>query len=326
MDDKKLPKDPMRPSVVIVSVICGCIMFLGFWYMLFSQFFGNLFGVIRENSHTESYVVGDTIDVLRVEGGIYAGSPTYNHYWTISRIESLMENDQNKAIFLYIDSPGGGIYESDELYLKLKEYKEVTGRPVYAYMGPTAASGGLYISMAADKIFANRMTMTGSIGVIMSLTDTTGLQDLIGIKQDNITSGKNKAMGNPLTDEQREILQSLIDESYDIFVDIIAENRNLDKNKVYELADGRLYSPKQAEELGLIDGIMTYDEAMEALVEEYDLQDCIMNEQSPPVSFIQELLYSVSSDLDRSKVLSHFSEIRSYIEDNYGPKLMYMMN
>lgn len=326
MDDKKLPKDPMRPSVVIVSVICGCIMFLGFWYMLFSQLFGNLFGIIGTNSSTESYVVGDTIDVIRVEGGIYSGSSTYNHYWTLSRIESLMADDQNKAIFLYIDSPGGGIYESDELYLKLKEYKEVTGRPIYAYMGSTAASGGVYVSMAADKIFANRMTMTGSIGVIMSLTDTTGLQDLIGIKQDNITSGKNKAMGNPLTDEQRAILQSLIDESYDIFVEIIAENRNLDKNKVYELADGRLYSPKQAEELGLIDGIMTYDEAMEALVEEYNLQDCFINEQSPPVSLIQELLYGVSSGLDRSKVLSHFSEIRSYIEDNRGPKLMYMMN
>lgn len=323
---KKSSKGRMRPGIIIISIICGCIMFLGFWYILFSQFFGNLFGAVRNVNSEENYTLGNTIDVIRIEGTIAEGSGTYNHYWTINKIDSLKENPNNKAIFMYVNSPGGGIYESDELYLKLKEYKEETGRPVYAYMGSTAASGGLYVSMAADKIYANRMTMTGSIGVIMSLTDTTGLQDLIGIKQENITSGKNKAMGNPLTEEQREILQGLIDESYEIFVDIIADNRNLDKSKVYELADGRVYSPKQAEALGLIDGITTYDEAMEDLVEQYNLQECVVSHQSPPVSFMQELLYSISSDLDNTKVLSNFSEIKSYIENNHGPQLMYMMN
>lgn len=326
--EQKPPKGPMRPGVVVVCVICGCIMFLGFWYILFSQFFGNLFGIVASTgsgNYSDTYVVGDTIDVLYVEGTIQEGSATYQHNWTINKINTLMDSDQNKGIFLYVNSPGGGVYESDELYLKLKEYKEITGRPVYAYMAQTAASGGLYVTMAADKIYANRMTMTGSIGVIMSVTDTTGLQELIGIKQDKITSGANKSMGNPLTDEQRKILQSLVDESYDIFVEIIAENRKLDLDKVYEFADGRVYSPVQAKELGLIDEIGTYEEAMDDMVTSFNLQEATVYHQMPPVSLLNEILSSVSTELDSSKAVENFDQITSYIEDNQAPKLMYYM-
>lgn len=323
---KKRSKGSMTPLIIIISIICGCIMFLGFWYILFSQFFGNLFGAISSPGYQESYITGNTIDVIYVEGTISQDSSTYHHDWTLNKIDSLMDSAENKAILLYVNSPGGGIYESDELYLKLKEYKEVTQRPVYAYMGQTAASGGLYVSMAADKILANRMTMTGSIGVIMSLVDTTGLQNLIGIKEEHIMSGKNKAMGNPLTDEQRAILQGLIDENYEIFVDIIVENRKLDRNKVYELADGRVYSPNQAKALGLIDDITTYDEAIEALITEHGLQECTVVHQTPPVSTFQELLANVSTGLEDGKVLSNFGEIKKYIENNQGLKLMYYMD
>lgn len=322
------PKGPMRPGVVVTCVICGMIMFLGFWYILFSQFFGNLFGsVTRESASTYSQNPNaDTIDVFHIEGTISEDSATYNHDWTLDQIDALENNDHNKGIFLYINSPGGGVYESDELYLKLKQYKEKTGRPVYAYMAQTAASGGLYVSMSADKIFANRMTMTGSIGVIMSVTDTTGLQKLIGIKEDNITTGPNKAMGNPLTDEQRQILQSLVDESYDIFVGIVAENRHLDEAKVREIADGRVYSPKQAKEIGLIDEIGTYEEAMQNFVETYHLENCEINTQSAPMSVFQELLSGVDSKLEGGKAIQNFSAIDQYIKQNESPKLMYYMN
>ena len=321
------PKGPMRPGVVVVCVICGMIMFLGFWYILFSQFFGNLFGSVAQlnsNTYTQSANV-DTVDVFYVEGTISEDSATYNHDWTLNQIDALKDNKHNKGIFLYINSPGGGVYESDELYLKLKQYKEETGRPVYAYMAQTAASGGLYVSMAADKIFANRMTMTGSIGVIMSVTDTTGLQKLIGIKEDKITTGPNKAMGNPLTDEQRQILQSLVDESYDIFVDIVAENRQLDEAKVREIADGRVYSPKQAKELGLIDEIGTYEEAMQDFMETNKLEDCMVNTQSAPMSVIQELLSGVDSKLEGGKAVQNFEAIDQYIKQNESPRLMYYM-
>lgn len=325
---KKSHRRAMQPGVVVVCVICGCIMFLGFWYILFSQFFGSLFGAIALNtngSYAEAYPIGDTIDVLYVEGTIQEGGTTYQHTWTLNQIDALMDNEYNKGIMLYVNSPGGGVYESDELYLKLKEYKEVTGRPVYAYMAQTAASGAVYISMAADKIYANRMTMTGSIGVITSVTDTTGLQELIGVKQDKITSGPNKAMGNPLTDEQRMIFQSIVDEYYDIFVGIVAENRKLDLNKVYELADGRVYSPQQAKELGLIDEIGTYEQAVEDMMTTYNLKDVKLYHQTPPVSFVEELLSSMSVKLDSSKVIGQFDQITGYIEKHKSPTFMYLM-
>lgn len=314
----KPPKKPMNGWLVAFCVLCGCIAFVFFW--------GNVFkGAVGGTSSSVSYEpVGDTIDVIYIEGTIAEGQTGYNHVWTINRIESLMKSESNKGIMLYVNSPGGGIYESDELYLKLKKYKETTGRPVYAYMAQTAASGGLYVCMAADKIYANRMTMTGSIGVIMSLTDTTGLQDLVGIKTENIVSGKNKAMGNPLTADQRAILQSLIDESYEIFVDVVEEGRGLDEVTVKKLADGRVYSPTQAKELGLIDEIADFDLAVSQMKEENSLTDCELYYDQQPVSFWQQLMYGVSS-LGNIGAKDDFSEIRSYIDENEGMKLMYMM-
>ena len=322
----KPPKKPMNTGVVIVAVICGCVMFLGFWAIFFGQFFSSLFGAVSSVADTNmtGAVMGNTIDVIKVEGTIAENQANYQHEWTLATINDLMDSDTNKAILLYVNSPGGGIYESDELYLKLKEYKETTGRPVYAYMAQQAASGGLYITMAADKIYANRMTMTGSIGVIMSLTDTTGLQELIGIKEDNVVSGKNKAMGNPLTDEQRAILQSMVDESYGIFVDIVAENRKLERDKVVKLADGRVYSAQQAKELGIIDEIASYEETVNALMKDKNLNDCTVYEQKAPVSVMQQILYGAKSELSPSSA-ADLNELKKYIEENKAPKLMYYM-
>lgn len=312
--NNKPPKKPMNGWLIALCVICGCIVFTVFW----SNFFSNL-----SAPTTEAYIpLGDTIDVIHVEGTIMEGDVTYNHNWTLNQIDSLMYNDSNKAIMLYVNSPGGGIYESDELYLKLKEYKEVTGRPVYAYMAQQATSGGLYVCMAADKVYANRMTMTGSIGVIMSVVDTTGLEELIGIKQENIVSGENKAMGNPLTASQKEILQSLIDESYDIFVSIVAENRGIDEATVRSFADGRVYSPLQAKELHLIDEIGDYNAAVEDLRETYGLQDCECYTEKEPMTFWEELMYT-KSNLDGMS--SKFEDITSYINNHSGLKIMYMV-
>ena len=319
LSPKKLKK-PMNGWLVALCIICGCIVFASFW----SHIFGSLIS-LGSTSSTQDYVpLGDTIDVIHVEGVIAEGEMSYNHKWTLEQIDSLITNDFNKAIMLYVNSPGGGIYESDELYLKLKEYKEITGRPVYAYMAQTAASGGLYVCMAADKIYANRMTLTGSIGVILSLTDTTGLEELIGIKEENIVSGNNKAMGNPLTDEQRNILQSIIDESYNIFVDVVAENRNLDKNTVKKIADGRVYSPLQAKELKIIDEIGSFETALNDLKTNYDLKDCEVYTPEEPVTFLEELLYSFS-DVGNIDGKLDVNQAENYINKNSGIKLMYML-
>lgn len=227
------------------------------------------------------------VAVLYVEGTITSdnrdswGRPYgYQHQFTLEQVDELINDENNKAIMLFVDSPGGGVYESDELYFKLKEYKESTGRPVYSYMGSMAASGGYYVSAPADKIFANRNCWTGSIGVtIGTLFDVSGLLERYGVKSVTIASGPNKAMGSmtdPLTKEQEEIFRSLVEDSYLQFVNIVAEERELDLASVMLIADGRIYTARQALDLALIDGIGSFDDAMADLAETYGLEDCLV--------------------------------------------------
>ncbi len=218
------------------------------------------------------------IGVINIEGEIGASSSnsltssnTYNHDLYLKYIEKMEKSDKNKGILLFVDSPGGAVYESDEMYLKLMEYKEKTKRPIWAYFASQACSGGYYISMAADKIYANRNCWTGSIGVIVSLTNCKKLYDKLGIKEIDITSGRNKAMGSQgldLTKEQRDILQSLVDEAYDQFVGIVAEGRKMDTDKVKEIADGRIYSAKQAKEINLVDEIGSLEDEKKEFAKE----------------------------------------------------------
>ena len=227
----------------------------------------------------------DYIATLYVEGTImessvnsYGIAEGYQHIWTMEQIDNLIEDSNNKGMILFIDSPGGSVYASDELYFKIKEYQEETGNPVYSAMGSMAASGGYYISAPCDKIIANRNCWTGSIGVtIGTLYDFSGLLDKFGVKTNTITSGANKAMGSsvePMTEEQKAIFQALVDESYEQFVEVVADGRNMDIAKVKKIADGRIYTAKQAKENGLIDEIGTKEEAISDMKESYDLQDC----------------------------------------------------
>lgn len=146
----------------------------------------------------------------------------------------------------------------------------MTGRPIYAAIESYAASGGYYEACAADEIYANRNAITGSIGVIMGeFVDMSGLMDKLGIDVQYITSGPNKSMGNyyqALTEEQKAIYQSICDEYYDRFVEIVAQSRGMDQEKVYQLADGRVYSAGQALEHGLIDGLESFDDTLQRMM------------------------------------------------------------
>lgn len=270
----------------------------------------------------------DYIALIEVEGTITSTTETtmfgetvgYDHYGTISYIEQLMEDEYNKGILLYMDTPGGEVTASDDMYLKLMEYKEETGRKIYCYFGDQSCSGGYYISMAADEIYANRNCWTGSIGVIVSLTNMQGLYEKLGIEEINITSGPNKAMGSAgeeLTEQQTEILQSLVDEAYNQFVGIVAEGRGLSEKKVREVADGRIYTAKQALELDLIDGICTQDEYF----------DKVREEAGDVMIFERELEdYSFSSlfaSLQSLQSKSDAQVISELIENNNMGGLMY---
>lgn len=238
----------------------------------------NLLDTLKESSLSFNLPMEDFIGVVNVEGTIMSTSTsplfataTYNHQRTLDLIDALMKSENNKGILLNVDSPGGGVYESDELYLKLKEYKEVTKRPIWTYMKSQACSGGYYIAMASDKVIANRNTWTGSIGVIIGLSNYKELLDKIGVKSIYITSGDNKAMGAAgidMTKEQEQILQSLVDESYEQFVGIVAEGRSMSVGEVKPIADGRIYSALQALDLNLIDEVDTYEDTEDKFMKE----------------------------------------------------------
>ena len=220
-----------RKGLKIWIIILLCIVAFG---VILGLAFNKLFPDPVPAAPAESYV-----GVLYVEGVIARGNVDswgravdYQHDFTINAIDSLIYDWNYKGLILYVDSPGGGVYESDELYYKIKEYQKKTGRPVYSYMASMATSGGYYISAPSDMIFANRNCWTGSIGVtIGTLYDLSGFLEKYGIDTVTITAGKNKSMGSvvdPLTDEQLEIFQSLVDEAYDQFVGIVAEGRNME--------------------------------------------------------------------------------------------------
>ena len=223
--------------------------------------------------------------------GTYLQPSYYDQDWILEQIDDMENTPANKGLILYLDTPGGSVYETDEVYLKLLEYKEATGNPVYAVMGSMCASGGYYLSCAADKIYANRNTTTGSIGVTFgTMLDISGLLADYNVKTNTITSGPNKAMGSmyePMTDEQRAIFQSLIDEAYDQFTGIVAEGRHMDIAKVKELADGRIYTAKQAREAGLIDEVCSYNDAISDICEEAGL----------PVEQVYEYQYQPETSL-----------------------------
>lgn len=252
----------------------------------------------------------DYIGVLYIDGTIDEyGTGTYNHQYLLNAIDAMITDSKNKGMILHVNTPGGSVYASDELYLEIKKYQDTTGRPVYSAMQSQATSGGYYISASCDKIIANRNCWTGSIGVTMgTLMDISELLDNLGIKTTTITSGANKAMGSnyePMTEEQREIFQSLVDEAYDQFVGIVAEGRDMSEKEVRKIADGRIYTAKQALNNGLIDGIGTFEEAVQDMQSEYDLQSCAVE------AFIPESktdLYDLLGILSEQKNLSGMTD------------------
>ena len=192
----------------------------------------------------EYIAIVDIVGTIQAQSDDLYGTEAYRHSTNLNYIDSLIDDSNNEGILLYVDSPGGTVYESQEMYDKLMEYKKETGRPVYAYMAHTGASGAYMISMAADTIYANQNTVTGSIGVIMSGYDLSGLYKKLGIKNIAITSGANKAA--TFNDEQMKIYQSQVDEYFSEFVKIVADGRNMTEKEVRKLADGRTYTAKQA--------------------------------------------------------------------------------
>ena len=187
----------------------------------------------------------------------------------VKQIEAAEKDDDVIAILLIVDSPGGGVTASDIIYDKLSRFKNSKkGRKVVTLLRDLAASGGYYISAAADKIIAHRTTVTGSIGVILSSYNIKKLGEKIGIKDVTVKSGKYKDILNPFRDtspEEISILQNVINDLYNRFVEIVATNRNMTVAEVKKIANGSIYSAPHALLLGLIDEIGNFDTAVNSL-------------------------------------------------------------
>ena len=210
------------------------------------------------DSKTLSMFAGDGVGVLQIEGAIDDSQTV------LAELKRFKDMPWVKAIVVRIDSPGGAVAPTQEIFQEILRSKKQ--KPFIASMGGMATSGGYYIAAACDNIIANPGTLTGSIGVIMQLTNVEELMKKVGVRGVNVKSGPNKDIGSPfqpLSPEAREILQSLVDNVHSQFVAAVAKGRSMEEAQVRKLADGRIYSGAQAQQLGLVDQFGTLQDAIE---------------------------------------------------------------
>jgi len=223
--------------------------------------------VVGETSPTAPVGTGDAVAVIRLDGAISSSSGDYftTEGITPERVAGLLEqaavSPDIKAVVVRVNSPGGSVVASDEIYRAFLEFD----KPIVVWMGETAASGGYYIACGADYIFAHPDTLTGSIGVISQFLNVEELMDKIGVDAVVITSGPSKDIGSPfreMTEEEQALWEGIIDEVYEGFVELVAQARDMPLDQVRELADGRVYTGRQALEHGLVDELGAPDDAI----------------------------------------------------------------
>jgi protease IV len=246
---------------------------------------------------------GNRIGVLEVEGVISESKEA------MQNIVKFKEDDSIKGVILRINSPGGAVGPTQEIFrevIKLKEKK-----PVYVSMGSLCASGGYYIASAGQKIYANPSTVTGSIGVIMQLTMLQGLIEKLGIHMTTIKAGEFKDAGTPfreMTKEERAYFDSIVESIHTQFIKDVATGRKMDVEKMRKLADGRVFTGTQARELGLVDGLGNFYDTVDEFKKVLKIKgkpDLVYTEK--PFSFSKWLFGSVARDLVNERFSSPFS-------------------
>lgn len=230
-------------------------LFLVFVVVMFSIMY-----YIFHDDENEDVVSGTNGTIALIE----LKEPIVSSENTVRLFKKYRQNSAVKAIVFRVESPGGGVAASQEIYEEVKKTRD-GGKPVVVSMGAMAASGGYYVSCGANKIVANPGTITGSIGVISQFIHFNQLLDKIGVSSTTIKSGKLKDAGSPMraaTEEDKKYFQEMIDDVYGQFVGVVARERKLPVDEVKKLADGRVYTGKRAYELGLIDTLGTYEDAI----------------------------------------------------------------
>ncbi|MBO8177210.1 MAG: signal peptide peptidase SppA [Bacillus sp. (in: Bacteria)] len=302
----------------------------------FEKTFNSLFLEEMDQPFKENVVEdGDPfnkIAVLHVEGVIQDTGDTvsffesvgYNHRLFMEQLNAVKEDDSIAGVVLRVNSPGGGVVESAEIHEKLVEIIEETKKPVYVSMGSMAASGGYYISAPATKIFASPETLTGSLGVILQSINYSELAEKYGVEFVTIKSGPYKDIlspTRPVTEEEKNILQELINRSYEGFVKVIAEGRGMSESEVRKIADGRIYDGRQAKQLNLIDEFGYLEDVIIAMKEDLGIEDAQVIEYEPSFGF--ESFFAMSAqrffhgDVELANLMQLLSRPNS-------PRLMYL--
>jgi protease-4 len=246
-----------RPILTVVIILGIAVLFLGTLMTVVLTFFGP----------SPNLSFGQKIGVIPIEGPIM-GSQNI-----VSQMVRFRKNNAIKAIILRIDSPGGGVGPSQEIYREVQRTRKT--KRVIVSMGSLAASGGYYVAAGADKIVASPGTITGSIGVIMQFVQLKELLEKIGISMEVLKSGEFKDIGSPhreMSDEEKELIQELITDIQDQFVEAVAEGRNLPVETVREIADGRVFSGAMAKELGLVDVLGNFQDAVDLAKKETGIE------------------------------------------------------
>jgi protease-4 len=296
MSEMTLPPTPVRPRkdrtwVIIVSIVLGIILAcailpLGGMALLLMFDGGNSAATVPGSRWQEEVISGrgtDRIVVITVSGAIGADvdglfSTGLSHEQLLSQIRTAADDSRVKAVVLRVDSPGGSVVASNELYVELKKLRD-RGKHLVISMGTVAASGGYYISMAGERIYANPDTLTGSLGVIVSLLNYDEAFERLGLREYVYKSGDLKDIGSPLrppTSEEEAVWNALVNEAYQGFVDVIVEGRGMERTEVIRLADGRIYTGRQAKALGLIDELGNLEDAIEGAKNLAGLSDALV--------------------------------------------------
>jgi protease-4 len=233
---------------------------IGTVFVLFVVFWGAILFFFLQGDNDEEYSsgTGGTLAVVELKDEILSSENI------VRQIKKYRESPSVKGIVLRIESPGGGVSASQEIYEEVKKTRD-SGKPVVVSMGSVAASGGYYVSCGATKIVANPGTVTGSIGVISQFMNFNQLMGKVGVGTTTVKSGKFKDTGNPyreMTEEEKKYFQETIDDVYQQFLSVVETERKIPHDAAKKLADGRIFTGKKAYELGLVDTLGTYEDAI----------------------------------------------------------------
>lgn len=236
----------------------GILVFLGLVVVGFTLVVFVIMGRSTSGTETVAGLSGDKIAVVELKGVIVASEEV------VRQVKKYRDDDGIKAILLRIDSPGGGVVASQEIYEEVKKTRD-GGKPVVVSMGSLAASGGYYVACGGSRLVANRGTLTGSIGVISEFLQLQDALSKLGIEVKTIKSGRLKDAGSPtrkMTDVDQQYFQELMDDVHQQFIEVVETERELDHLEAVALADGRVFTGEQALDIGLVDTLGTYEDAV----------------------------------------------------------------